>query len=75
MDISKNYKSKGRPSPRNKKVEFMLNEYEFELINHYLKKYNINNKSRWYRETIMSHILKSMDLDYPTLFDENEMRR
>ncbi len=53
----------------------MLNEEEFELINYYLKKYKINNKSRWLRETVMNYILKNMDMDYPTLFDENEMRR
>ncbi|MFT4073345.1 MAG: hypothetical protein QM654_15635 [Dysgonamonadaceae bacterium] len=61
--------------PRKKKAEFMLNEDEFNLVNFYLKKYKISNRSRWFRETIVSHILKSLDKDYPTLFDENEMRR
>ena len=41
----------------------------------YLKKYKITNRSRWYRETIIGHVLKSMEQDYPTLFEENEMRR
>ncbi len=41
----------------------------------YIKKYKIANRSRWCRETIISHILKSLDQDYPTLFGENEMRR
>ncbi len=60
---------------RSKKAEFMLNEEEYELINFYLRKYKITNRSRWFRETIMNHILKNMDQDYPTLFEENEMRR
>ena len=60
---------------RSKKAEFMLNEEEYELINFYLRKYKITNRSRWFRETIMNHILKNMDMDYPTLFEENEMRR
>lgn len=53
----------------------MLNEEEHRTIDRYLSKYKIRNKSRWYRETIITHILKSLDEDYPTLFTENEMRR
>lgn len=60
---------------RKKKAEFLLSDEEFEMINFYLKKYNITNRSRWFRETIMNYILKNMDMDYPTLFEENEMRR
>ena len=66
---------KGRPTPRSKKAEFMLSDEEYDVINFYLKKYKITNRSRWFRETILNHILKNMDMDYPTLFEENEMRR
>lgn len=61
--------------PRTHKVTFLLNEEEQKAVDRYLGRYNISNKSRWYRETIMSHILKVMEEDYPTLFKENEMRR
>lgn len=61
--------------PRIHKVTFMLNDEEQKAVARYLKKYNISNKSRWYRETILSHILKTLEEDYPTLFNENEMRR
>lgn len=64
-----------KPRPRTKKVVFALAEEEYDLIHFYLKKYKITNRSRWYRETILSHVLKSMEKDYPTLFEENEMRR
>ncbi|MDR1719317.1 MAG: hypothetical protein LBR67_04255 [Dysgonamonadaceae bacterium] len=60
---------------RTQRVTFMLNEEEHRLICNYLSKYKINNHSRWYRETILSHILKVLEQDYPTLFGENEMRR
>ncbi len=53
----------------------MLSDEEMDVINFYLRKYKISNRSRWFRETIMSHIFKNMDMDYPTLFGENEMRR
>lgn len=73
---SKNTKQiAGASGVRNHRISFVLNEEEVDLIDFYLKKYKIENRSRWYRETIISHILKSLDKDYPTLFGENEMRR
>ncbi|OJU52488.1 MAG: hypothetical protein BGN96_07200 [Bacteroidales bacterium 45-6] len=74
---SMNKKPKASPLQlqRTKKAQFMLNEEEYKLISFYLNKYKISNRSRWFRETVVSHILKSLDKDYPTLFDENEMRR
>ncbi|MDL2322356.1 hypothetical protein LJC52_00020 [Bacteroidales bacterium OttesenSCG-928-A17] len=62
-------------STRTNRISFMLNDEEFKTIENYLIKYKINNRSRWYRETIMTHILKVLEQDYPTLFGENEMRR
>ncbi len=65
----------GKTRQRTKKVVFTLADEEYELIDFYLKKYKISNRSRWYRETVLTYILKNMDKDYPTLFEENEMRR
>ena len=62
-------------SLRSNRISFMLNEEEYKTIESYLTKYKISNRSRWYRETILSHILKVLEKDYPTLFGENEMRR
>ncbi|MDR1880315.1 MAG: hypothetical protein LBQ78_05230 [Tannerellaceae bacterium] len=64
-----------RKQPRVHKVTFMLNEEEHKAVAYYLSKYNISNKSHWLRETILTHILKTLDKDYPTLFNEHEMRR
>lgn len=72
---TKIFKLNGRAKPRTNKVVITLNDEEYELIQFYLKKYKITNRSRWYRETIINHMLKNMDKDYPTLFEENEMRR
>lgn len=69
---SKNKKTK---YPRIHKVTFMLTEKEKELVKNYLEKYHISNKSRWYRETLLNHILHTLEKDYPTLFNENQMRR
>ena len=56
-------------------MSILLSEEEQRLVDRYLAKYNIRNKSRWMRETILIFVLKNMELDYPTLFDEHEMRR
>jgi hypothetical protein len=60
---------------REHRVAFMLNDTEYNAIERYLRKYKIMNKSNWYRRTILSHIWRVMEEDYPTLFNENEMRR
>ncbi len=75
MKSKKTKQIAGTSGVRNHRVSFVLNEEEVDLIDFYLKKYKIENRSRWYRETIISHVLKSLDKDYPTLFGENEMRR
>ena len=68
-------KRKGVHSNRTKHLLFSLNEEEYALISSYIKKYNIANRSRWCRETLIAHVLKNLEQDYPTLFGENEMRR
>ena len=53
---------------RKHKITFMLNDKEMEAIEKYLSRYRIRNKSRFYRETIVRHILKQMEKDTPELF-------
>ena len=60
---------------RNKVVQVSFSDKEMETIQFYMKKYKIDNRSRWLRETILTHVLKNLEADYPTLFGENEMRR
>ena len=53
----------------------LMSEEEIRIVDCYLKKYKITNKARWLRETVLSHIHQQLDDDYPTLFNEHEMRR
>lgn len=53
----------------------LLNDKERDFIDDYLSKYKISNRSRWMRETLLSFIYQKLGTDYPTLFDEQEMRR
>jgi phage-related protein len=74
-DASKKSKKKlQNDAKREHRVTFMLNEKEHNAIERFLRKYKIKNKSHWYRTTILTHIWKVMMDDYPTLFNENEMR-
>lgn len=60
---------------RHSRVVCLVSEEEMKIIDDYLKKYRITNKSNWMRETLLSFIYKNLDEDYPTLFGEHEMRR
>ena len=46
-----------------------FNNKELNAIEYYCKKYRINNKSRFMRETIITAIIKKFDDDYPTLWE------
>lgn len=60
---------------RDKRLTVLLNGKESGLIEEYLNKYKISNRSKWVRETLILFIMQKMEQDYPTLFSENEMRR
>ena len=75
MKIAKKKDHNNKRQLRTKKIQFMVSEEEYALIDFHLKKYKITNRSRWFRRIIIGHILKRCEQDYPTLFNENEMRR
>ena len=66
--------TKATPTRKKRIVAFVSDE-EDRLIENYLKKYKIKNKSNWMRETLLAFIYKNLDEDYPTLFNEHDMRR
>jgi hypothetical protein len=55
--------------------KIMFNNKELNAIDMYCKKYRINNKSRFMRETIIMAILKKFNDDYPTLWTDQSMNR
>ncbi|HIZ05476.1 MAG TPA: hypothetical protein H9818_06450 [Candidatus Phocaeicola gallistercoris] len=61
--------------PRKQRMVCLMSEEEAQIVDRYLKKYQIENKARWLRETILSFIYEKMEEDYPTLFKEHDMRR
>lgn len=70
MSKKKHYKpSQNRVSRREHRHVIVLNEMENKALNNYLKKYKIQNKSKFIRETLMVEVIKRMEKDQPTLFD------
>lgn len=68
--------SKWAESPkRHQRIVCLMSEEELRIVDRYLQKYNISNKSRWFREVVLSFIHRNMEEDYPTLFGEHDMRR
>ena len=62
-------KGKYPKQARNKRIAIMLNEREQRALENFCTRYNITNRSRLVRETLMRAILKKIDNDQPTLFD------
>ena len=54
---------------RTYRVSVMLNEREHHMLERFCERYNVPNRSRLIRETLMRAILKKIDNDQPTLFD------
>ena len=60
---------------RERRMSILLSDEEQLIVDRYLEKYKITNKSRWLRETILMFIHKNMEEDYPTLFGEHDMKQ
>ncbi|MDR0892069.1 MAG: hypothetical protein LBN24_05595 [Mediterranea sp.] len=73
--MNKRPKKLSEPSKRERRMSILLSDDEQQIVDRYLDKYKITNKSRWLRETILMFIHKNMEDDYPTLFGEHDMRR
>ncbi|MDP4238797.1 MAG: hypothetical protein Q8904_04920 [Bacteroidota bacterium] len=58
-----------RNSLRTHRQIFTLNDEENKALIRYISKYNVQNKSKFIRETLMLAIIRKMEEDHPTLFD------
>ena len=58
-----------RISLRTHRQSFTLNDEENKALFRYISKYNVTNKSKFIRESLMITIIKKMEEDHPTLFD------
>lgn len=51
-----------------------FNHRELNAINNYCDKFKVKNKSKFMRETIITEVLRKFDENYPTLWDDAQLR-
>lgn len=51
-----------------------FNSRELSAINQYCEKFKVKNKAKFMREAIITEILKRFDENYPTLWDDDQLR-
>ncbi|MBR2285686.1 MAG: hypothetical protein IKP57_04705 [Paludibacteraceae bacterium] len=56
-------------APRNNRITILLNEKEQRALERFCERYNVTNRSRLVRESLMRAILRKIESDEPTLFD------
>ena len=54
---------------RDNRITILLNDKEQRALDRFCIRYNISNRSRLVRESLMRAILKKIESDEPTLFD------
>jgi hypothetical protein len=59
---------------RKSQQSIRFNNKEMSAINNYCKKFKIKNRSKFMREAIITEVLRKFDKNYPTLWDEPQLR-
>ena len=49
-----------------------MNSMELKAINQYCDRYRISNRSKFFREAILTEVLRRFDHDYPSLFEDQK---
>lgn len=63
---------KQKALPRTHRMFIPLNDAEMRMFDRYVRENKITNKSKFVRETLMLVVLKRLEADSPTLFDNME---
>ena len=58
---------------RSHRIEFLLNDKEQDALDVYCKRYGIESKAGFVRETVMRCVMEQFIDDYPTLFDKSDL--
>ena len=72
MDLKDRYKKPNKLRRKHLQV-FLMNEKEADALDNYCKRYKIENRSQFIRETLFKYIIEEIESDYPTLFSQEEM--
>ena len=58
---------------RNHRLSFLLNDEEWKAFNKFCDEYGVINKSQFIRSALFSKVINKFEMDYPTLFGDDEM--
>jgi hypothetical protein len=51
-----------------------FNSRELSAINHYCKQFQVKNRAKFMREVIITEVLRKFDENYPTLWNDSQLR-
>jgi hypothetical protein len=51
-----------------------FNTREVSAINQYCEKFRVTNKAKFMREAIITEVLRKFDENYPTLWEDSQLR-
>lgn len=60
---------------RNKHISIALNEREYRVLERFYKEFNIKNKSKFLRDTIIRTVWNNLMENEPSLFSEEELKK
>ncbi len=60
---------------RKHRASFLFNDKEMEAFDVYCKRYQVKNKAKFMRESVMRTVMDQFMDDYPTLFDKEDLER
>lgn len=61
---------KQKTQKRKHRLTLVLNDEEQKVLNKFCNDYNIENRSGFLREVIFQSLLKKIEQDHPTLFNQ-----
>jgi hypothetical protein len=59
---------------RRTRQAIMFNQREMKAIEHYCRKFRVDNRSKFMREAIITEVLKKFDENYPTLWEDAQLK-
>lgn len=60
-----------KQDPRTEKVAVLFSEEEYKMLNYYVKKYKHSSRSAFVRRLVMTYVVRELNANYPTLFDQD----
>lgn len=60
-----------KQDPRTEKVTVLFSKEECKMLNYYIRKYKYSSRSAFVRRLVMTYIMRELNANFPTLFDQD----